>query len=225
MRPPEFITFTGVDASTPIRELVALATRYPIEWGVLFSPSKTDDPRYPNLSFVFEMIAAARAHGLRLAAHLCGNHSRNIFDLGSTSMDGLMAGFQRAQINSLEGPEKADSVRAWAAKWGVKAIMQCRDSFPDVHGVEWLYDVSGGRGVSPPVWPKAPDDVRCGYAGGLRPENVAPATSVIGSMAKRYWLDMETGVRDEHNRFSVDKCRQVCEAVFGRDYSRQEGSA
>jgi hypothetical protein len=100
MRPPEFITFTGVDANTPIRELVALSQRYPIEWGVLFSPSRHDDPRYPSTSYVFELIAQARSHRLRLAAHLCGNHSRNIFDLGGTSIDGLMTGFQRAQVNS-----------------------------------------------------------------------------------------------------------------------------
>jgi hypothetical protein len=226
MRPPEFITFTGVDANTPIRELVALSQRYPIEWGVLFSPSRHDDPRYPCTSFVFELMAQARSRGLRLAAHLCGNHSRNIFDLGGTSVDGLMAGFQRAQINSLEGASNAANVRSWAAKWGVKPILQCRDSFPVGNtGIEWLFDPSGGRGVSPQVWPKAPDHSRCGYAGGMRPENVAQAVSVIGRLATRYWIDMETGVRDEKDHFSVERCRLVCEAVFGRDFVRKGDTA
>jgi hypothetical protein len=30
-----------------------------------------------------------------------------------------------------------------------------------------------------------------------------------------YWIDMESGVRDDDNRFSLDKCQAVCEAVYG----------
>ena len=39
-------------------------------------------------------------------------------------------------------------------------------------------------------------------------------------MTKRKWHsgpppDMESGVRDERDRFDINKCRAVCEAVYG----------
>lgn len=50
----------------------------------------------------------------------------------------------------------------------------------------------------------------------LRPENVAIALKDLGEKALRYWIDMETNVRDENDYFSLEKCRAVCEAVYGR---------
>jgi hypothetical protein len=38
---------------------------------------------------------------------------------------------------------------------------------------------------------------------------------IIGSRASRYWIDMESGVRDDQDKFSLAKCRAVCEAVYG----------
>ena len=49
MRKPEFITFTGADDHTDVRDMVALSKLYPIEWGILFSISRQGtDPRYPG---------------------------------------------------------------------------------------------------------------------------------------------------------------------------------
>jgi hypothetical protein len=39
--------------------------------------------------------------------------------------------------------------------------------------------------------------------------------AVISQRAARYWIDMESGVRDDQDRFSIEKCRAVCEAVYG----------
>jgi hypothetical protein len=44
---------------------------------------------------------------------------------------------------------------------------------------------------------------------------MAAAVAAIGPMAPYYWIDMESGVRDDDNRFSLDKCQAVCEAVYG----------
>lgn len=49
---------------------------------------------------------------------------------------------------------------------------------------------------------------------GLGPENVASVVASLSTEAP-YWIDMETGVRDSQGRFSIERCRQVCEAVYG----------
>lgn len=225
MNKPEFITFTGADENTSVAGMAELAAKYPIEWGVLFSPKQQGAGRYPHLDFVIQILSAARRHGLRFAAHVCGQHSRDVLELGGTSIDGLLPGFQRVQVNIDAGPDKAPNVREWAARWGLTAIMQSRCEFPSPgHGVEWLFDASGGRGISPSVWPRAPFGVRSGFAGGLSPDNSAAAVATIGDRAGRYWIDMESGVRDSSDQFSLDKCRAVCEAVYGREYSKSGGA-
>lgn len=225
MNKPEFITFTGADENTSFQGMAELSEKYPIEWGVLLSPKQQGAGRYPHLTFVFQLSVAARRHRLRLAAHVCGQHSRDVLEIGRTSIDGLLTGFERVQVNIDAGPDKAPNAREWAAKWGLTAIVQSRGEFPSPsNGVEWLFDASGGRGIAPPVWPRAPFGVRSGYAGGLNPGNVGPAVATIGDRAGRYWIDMETGVRDSSDRFSLDKCRAVCEAVYGREYSKAGGA-
>ena len=37
---PHFLTFTGIDADTDLDRVHDLSRRYPLEWGVLFSPDK-----------------------------------------------------------------------------------------------------------------------------------------------------------------------------------------
>jgi hypothetical protein len=81
-----------------------------------------------------------------------------------------------------------------------------------------LIDPSGGRGISP-VWrdvrreidAKVATDVRLGYAGGIRPDNVEYALETIDA-APSAWIDMESGVRTD-DRFDLSKVRDVLEKV------------
>ena len=125
--------------------------------------------------------------------------------------------FDRVQINTADPNVKPALISNWAQHVEVSAILQCRGDFPEVSGVEFLFDASGGRGLAPNSWPQGMPR-RCGYAGGLNPDNVAAAVADIGTKASLYWIDMETGVRDDHDRFSIDKCQAVCEAVYGTPY-------
>ena len=101
-------------------------------------------------------------------------------------------------------------------------ILQCRDGFPDDPRFDWLYDNSGGKGVAVqasdlPCMPNRLGQIY-GFAGGLNPENVASTVEALTIRAEYgaiYWIDMETGVRNEAGKFSVKRCRRVCEAVFG----------
>jgi hypothetical protein len=218
MKHPLFLTFTGADDATSVDEMVALSQLYPIEWGILFSPSQQGEGRYPSIRFIKEL--AERAPSLRLSAHLCGGHSRAVLSNQATGLEALLTQFQRVQVNTLAEPSCAPDVAAWVRSVhpGLRAILQCRGDFPeeDIANLDWPYDLSGGRGLSPVAWPRARSTGMSGYAGGLRPGNIAEAMLAIGAHAQDFWLDMEAGIRDERDRFSVDLCRQVCEQVWAQ---------
>lgn len=214
---PEFITFTGVDEHTDIGAMRALRRLYPIEFGVLFSPRRQgNDPRYPEFAFVRELTTH---YGHELAAHLCGGHTRALMDAGVCGLEEPLAEhFLRVQVNG--APEDASHhLMHWGKDIGVRAvILQCKGAFPDDPNVLWLLDASGGRGLLPASWPTPPamcTRKQWGFAGGLGPDTVAAAVATIGTMGCDYWIDMESGVRDGNDRFSLEKCRAVCEAVYG----------
>lgn len=212
---PDFITFTGVDSDTDPVELVRLADDYPVEFGLLFSPKRQGvEPRYPAMTTINWLVEELP---LRWAAHLCGSSASAVVEHGRSLHDSLMRHFQRAQINTTNpiALMQPSRLAAWAVGHNMRAIVQCRGEFPLIYATDVLFDASGGRGLSPSDWPKAVRTTFCGFAGGLNPANVSAAVSVIGCRADRYWIDMESGVRDEFDRFSVEKCRAVCEAVYG----------
>lgn len=218
---PAFITFTGADDKTDIAGMLELSKLYPIEWGILFSPKQQGKGRYPSIDFVRKVCA--HSDELRLSAHLCGGYSRAVLESGVCGLeDPLSAHFERVQINTTDSVG-VEHVAAWGDNLDVITILQCRGAFPNCPSVLWLFDASGGRGLSPEYWPEPGEGGAArGYAGGLNPANVLAAVNDIGRKSDHYWLDMETGVRDEHDRFDLAKCRAVCEAVFGR---REGGAA
>lgn len=210
---PAFITFTGVDDSTVPSDLLALAEDYPVEFGLLISPKREgQDPRYPQIETIKRLVTELP---LAFALHLCGPAARQVIEVGTSQYDSLLDYVDRVQINTADPGVSPAQIGHWAAFRNVRAILQTRGGFLRAAAVDLLFDASGGRGILPDDWPYAVKSTFCGYAGGLNPDNVAAAVGVIGFKAQRYWIDMETGVRDEHNRFSLEKCREVCEAVYG----------
>jgi hypothetical protein len=211
---PEFITFTGVDEQTDIKELRTLASQYPVEWGVLFSPSRQGhDWRYPAGRILEDLLWARE---LRLAAHLCGGYSDMVMrgDNVRPRTPADLGFFKRIQVNHAE--PSVDLIAGLGQLIDSRCIAQSRSlEFPSETNVDWLFDRSGGRGATPEAWPAHPGGDRLvGYAGGISPDNVADVVKAIGSTGP-YWIDMESGVRTD-NRFDLAKCRQVCEIVFGK---------
>lgn len=215
MNKPTFITFTGADDFTSIDGMCALAQLYPIEWGILFSPKRQGQGRYPSIDFIRRVTG--HSVDLQLSAHLCGGYSRSLIETGRAGVEHFLINFDRVQVNTAEPDVDPGEVRDWADELKLDPILQCRSVFPakDALTVEWLFDASGGRGISPEAWPQPIPEALSGYAGGLRPSNVAAAVDVIGSMASSYWIDMETGVRNQHDRFDLGLCLEVCQAVYG----------
>ncbi|MGY3581931.1 hypothetical protein ACVIGB_001146 [Bradyrhizobium sp. USDA 4341] len=205
---PEFITFTGADDETSVAGMRDLSASYPIEWGILFSPQRQgNEPRYPSQA----AIARFEVSGLRLAAHLCGGHAVRIMDLVTPNVPADLALFSRIQVNhSNPDPER---IAEFSARCGKRCIAQSRSlEFSKDDRVDWLFDASGGRGVSPLFWPKHPGRP-VGYAGGLGPDNVVAALEAIGAEGS-YWVDMESRVR-EGDRFGLNLVEKVCVAVYG----------
>ena len=55
-----------------------------------------------------------------------------------------------------------------------------------------------------------------GYAGGLGPDNLAVELASIKAVASSgWWVDMESKLRDEHDKFDVGRAEQ-CAAIFER---------
>lgn len=216
---PEFITFTGVDDDTNPADLVQLADDYPVEFGLLFSPKRQGiEPRYPKLSTIAWLASELP---LSWSAHLCGADARAWIEEDRCAHD--LRYFRRVQINTADPNIMPSMIGNSAAKRNLRAILQARGEFPRVASVDVLFDASGGRGIEPKDWPEATNTTFCGYAGGLNPENVAYHVGTIRTRATRYWIDMESGVRDENDRFSLEKCRAVCEAVYGAAIAKATG--
>lgn len=211
---PEFITFTGVDEWTDPAELVALSDQYPIEWGLLFSPSRQGvAPRYPKEETI-EWFADQIP--VRWSAHLCGSAAREVVGTMASRYAHLIKDcFARCQINTTDRTVQPTLLAQWAASLEVDAILQCRGAFPQTSKVDVLFDQSGGRGVESANWPAARGNYFCGYAGGINPENAASIVLSLPHGGYRYWIDMESGVRDAQDRFDLTKVRAVCEAVYG----------
>lgn len=218
MQKPEFVTFTGIDADTDVARLRRLQSLYPVEWGVLFSPNRQGQGRYPDLASVPRLANL----GLSFAAHVCGGWASSILDEGRCDeVEALPhAMFGRVQVNTSRREPEAHEAAAFARWIGARAaILQTRDrSFPGDDTVDWLYDVSGGFGREPDSW-KVDASTRAfvGYAGGIGPGNVMAVLSAISAShpdGKPFWIDMETGVRTE-DRLDLDKCEAVLTAVYG----------
>lgn len=211
---PSYVTFTGIDRADLVPGMLALAARYPIEWGVLIDAAQEGAPLFPDAATRLVLQSAP----LRLSAHICGGAAGEIVAGREPALH--LAGFARIQVNHGRAGSSDAQVRntaEFAARAGVRAALQCQGAFPADTRVDWLYDVSFGTGVQPGAWPAIAASLPlCGYSGGLGPGTVAAALARFPvAPGAGYWLDMESGVRTGH-RFDLAKCEAVCRIVFDR---------
>lgn len=210
---PRFVTFTGVDEHVSQLALQVLSSQYPVEWGVLFSPQRQGTGRYPPLAVVDSLIG--RPH-LRLAAHLCGDYAQEFIETGTClPLHDFLPAFHRIQVNTARPDIDTSRLRRLTRDLDAQIILQCRGELPADRNVTWLFDLSGGRGITPAAWPASHDsDVLVGYAGGLGPDNIKGAVASIAKGCSNFYVDMESGVRDIQDRLDVNKCRQVLQVLY-----------
>ncbi len=191
-----------------------LSASYPIEWGVLVDPDRTET-LFPDAA---TRAAFARADGLRRAAHLCGTLAQQIVLMPDAACFDV-SGFQRLQINHGRNGSTEPHIRhamRFGRRHGVRVVLQCIGDFPDDARVDWLYDVSFGTGVRPAAMPRLVGDTSfVGYAGGIGADNVQAALRSIDAPSDAlYWIDMESGIRTD-GWLDLGKCEAVCKAVYG----------
>ncbi|MEM7003727.1 MAG: hypothetical protein AAF529_23280 [Pseudomonadota bacterium] len=221
-----YTTLTGADDSVHPSDLLKLSERFRrVEFGILFSESRTGQPRYPTAEWVWWLLD--HSDQLQLSAHLCGKSlTRYASNADKYWNQVLHGGFKRIQLNMNwqrmdASVRRCISMRIWENPQ-IQYIVQYNQAnhdafkyFADAPNVAILFDASGGRGTEIGRLPRPIPGYFCGYAGGLSPQNidqkVRELESVVGPGAT--WLDMETGVRTKE-RFDLNKARAVLNAVW-----------
>lgn len=222
------VSFVGVDIHTNRKDILQFGSWIPCEWSVLFSDSKsqTKHVRYPDYQFCKEFLEWCVENRRMGSLHLCGSVIDRYFKQENDVME-LCKKAMRIQLNlnidNYPDHEKlTDDILSVVSNHNHKVILQqnkTKEKFMEVFlkktqmktKIGLLHDGSGGFGrVISQVDP--PDNFHfTGYAGGIKPENVAEIVGLIeknNPNNKQYYIDMESGVR-ENNIFSIDKCRQV----------------
>lgn len=224
-----FVTLTGADDNTDPQQMVELSKKYSFaEWAILFSQAKAGVPRYPSIDWAERALPILS--GCNLSAHLCGKwvddaHKGTITFLNDDLMNDS---FGRVQLNmandKLSKILKSDT-NFWDCALDKPTILggpyqSYKIDIPTdlflLHGVSPLFDCSGGRGILSDSWPVPPSHeygkpIFCGYAGGLGPENIEEQLNKIESVVgdAEIWIDMESKLRDNKDRFDLEKCERV----------------
>jgi hypothetical protein len=220
------LTMTGIDAQTDLGALALICmadSEERIEFGILRSPDRQGrHPRHPDPEIVDKITGALPWQ--HLAFHLCEGFAEQAAD---GNWDELakhvdFAAVGRIQVNlDIYSNEQIETLQALAAHIGRPVIVQWREPFRPLGGLQQLQDFSAGRGQTPQRWFEVGDDMRgtgapVGYAGGLGPDNIAEKLAEITAAAGGHpaWIDCASGVRDAQNRFDLSKVCAMIQAVF-----------
>lgn len=207
--PRPHITLTGVDTQTADRAIEILGKS--AEIGFLYSATNQGN-RYPELEW-----SMTRAEMIEHAAlHVCGLIARK--DLIEGRLVHSLGPFKRVQVNGPVDIEYVEELLAKDFMRGKHVITQY------VHGREWmaekfigachqvLIDASGGKGITPPVWPNLKTTKAVGFAGGLGIENLRrELEKIIPIRRHEWWIDMESKLRDAHDWFDPWEALNVLE--------------
>lgn len=204
------ITFTGIDVLTDINSLPEGC-----EYGVLYTETPEGRKRYPSVPDIYRILNKLRDAGLKAALHVCGSTAKNLIaDGGGRHLTDLV---NRIQIN---GDVTVDMLTKICNIYTDRHIItQHNETNQDLVDVKvsnhsLLVDNSCGEGVRPLEW-NAPHFSRwVGFAGGLSPINIVKEIKRINKICVvDYWVDMESGVRNSSDLFSVDLAQLVFDQI------------
>jgi hypothetical protein len=238
----KIVTMTGADDSIRPESLIELTVRYPfVEWAILFSRSSQGHNRFPTLEWVKQLVKlkATVAPQMKLSAHLCGAYVRELLrgEIDFINEIGeVWPAFERVQINTHGQPHGYDEKRMVETLniWPDKEFIFQYDEVNDAQlmaahraGVKCsaLFDLSHGAGILPEKWPLPMEGIKCGYAGGIGPNNIVEQVVKILPLVKglESWIDMETKIRAENDQlFSLLKVQECLAKVEqGMDWEPQ----
>lgn len=235
------VTLTGADDTVKPGQLFELSSKYPfVEWGILLSRNRQGLPRFPSKNWLMELLTEKTPGPLNFAGHLCGGFVRELL-LGESAfineIGPVWGLFDRIQINT-HGQTHAFNLEALndiLSRYPEKEFIFQYDNrnvelFLQVteknKNVSALFDRSHGAGVLPDEWPAPLPGVKCGYAGGLSPVNIAAQLDRLALELPpdmEIWVDMETRLRSSDDRyFELQKATSVLETcaprILGPEY-------
>lgn len=223
------VTITGADNNTDINEMVEISKQYPfVEWGILFSPKRIGEERYPDMNWLSKLRDYWMEYDLRLSAHLCGGYTREMLvginDLSENNLKEYLEMFGRRQLNFNSSKNELDVnlfFNLLERQPEVEFILQqnnanfkiCHDVRErHIKNVSFLFDSSGGRGTIASQWKQPFYGFFTGYAGGLSPENLEHELKKIKEVVGDdvIWIDTESRVRT-NTILDMEKVKQFLE--------------
>lgn len=241
------VTITGADDTVRPSDLADLSRRFPsTEWGILVSRSQQGNHRFPTDQWLHDLCKIKMEmdnDGLpfNLSLHVCGRWVRQLL-LGINELpEFLLPHFQRIQFNfhgerspchpkeilralqDLMPPPRQYIFQVDGVNGGA-VLQKIESNDSEFNGVA-LFDLSGGNGVLPDLWP-APRKVGVyqGYAGGLGPYNLKDQIQAIAEACgdeTPHWIDMETRVRshgdDKFDLGKVEHCLEIADPFVVAD--------
>lgn len=222
------VTMTGADDSIRPIELFEIANNYPfVEWGILASRNSQGLNRFPSLNWMNELNTLYKdsEQKINLSLHLCGAYVREILngDISFINEIGeIWNQFKRVQINThgikhkyelklLRNVIMSNPTKEFIFQYDNKN-KEILDAIADLNNICTLFDMSHGAGVLPKNWLEPIEGIRCGYAGGLSPDNIIEQINLISEKVnnQEIWIDMETMVRSNNDQlFDLNKVKVV----------------
>ena len=242
------VTMTGADDSIAPEALHPISQKYPfVEWGILRSRSQNGSNRFPSQKWIKALNQSqSPASRLHLCAHLCGKYVREVLEDGNfewlTEKNEFTNIYERIQVNFHAERHKVhhEFSEIISGNSDYEFIFQMDGTphneriFYDVLQAEAnvvpLFDISGGIGAVPSVWPEPLPAVYCGYAGGLGPETIVEQLKKIEHVVgdREIWIDMETRIRSNHDsQFDLEKvveCLELAKPWTKEQPSRESGN-
>lgn len=222
-----YICLTGVDDTVSLPKLSALYAKYPfIQFGVPFDLRKEGTPRYPSPTTRKRIETASEEAKLPLSAHLCGQYLENVLTGHSRLLNDLPNCYTHIQLNF--GGYSTGFID-WESVLDLAKQLKRFVFIVQFHGLEedvplnirkqkniaLLMDSSHGRGVLPHAWPDPIEGISCGYAGGLSPDNISDQLVFLEQVVAKtsIWIDVESGIRDNKNKFCMNRTEQFLDHV------------
>lgn len=220
------VTFSGIDATVSLDDIMQFAQEdhsdVPVEFAVLYSNDRNGSYRYPS-AFWIDGLLSLDLPNLTLALHVCGKSTVTDFFHNAGTISRIAGNFDRIQINFDWHDHPLQSVTDVLTRYPNKTIitqhnlvnMGLHDKLMEYPNHAVLFDSSLGMGKTPVDWPVYIHGRHCGYAGGLSPDNLPIELHKIeyASYYQPYWIDMETGIRDRADKFSLEKIRRVIQHI------------
>jgi N-(5'phosphoribosyl)anthranilate (PRA) isomerase len=231
------ITVTGADDSVSPTDILELIKEYPfLEIGILLSRSSENTPSFPSKTWITDLHAEFKRsdninHAIPpFSGHICGEWVKDIFrgswplTLDTNQYDDLFSRWQlntRGIFHETNALLLSNIIDQQNHKKVPKEVIFQYDQYTDTllknyHNnglnISTLFDTSHGNGILPNSWIRPLNGVKCGYAGGLTPDNIKIEALKIGKHLNNQlvWLDIQSGVRSSaYNLFDISKVKTL----------------